>query len=131
MAIPNLAATTNSYGVTKVRGLTNSWYTLTGSADNNMASYGTIPGDYSAKIHTLMIANYDGSNACDVSVRLYNSATNGYFNIASTISVPADSNLVVISHDTAIWLDEGDSLECWASTSSDLNAVCSFTLFAD
>ena len=131
MAIPNLASTVQSYGVTKARDLSTGYSTLVGNADNNMSSFQSIPSNYSAKIHTLIITNIDGSNACDVSVRLYNSATAGYIILANTISVPADTNLVVISSDTAIWLDEGDDLQASASASGDLNAICSFTLFND
>ena len=97
-----------------------------------MTSKSTIPTNYSAKVHTLIITNIDGSNACDVSIGLYNSNTNNvWYAGAAGVSVPADSSLVVISNDTAIWLDEGDSLQGFASANSDLNFTCSFTLFAD
>ena len=131
MAIPNLAATTNSYGVTKGGSLSTSWTTLVGSANNDMTSYGVIPSDYSAKVHTLIISNIDGTNAADVSVGFYNSANGNTWYLANTISVPADSNLVLISNDTPIWLDEGDYLRAFASANGDLTFACSFTLFAD
>ena len=63
MAIPNLAATATSYGVTKVRELTTSWLTVTGNAGGSMTSYDPIPAEYSAKIHTLIITNIDGTMA--------------------------------------------------------------------
>ena len=131
MAIPNLANTTQSYGVTKVGTLTTGWSNVTGSADNNMTTAGAIATDYTAKVHTLIISNIDGSNAADVTVRVYNSATASHFNLATTISVPADTSLVVISADTFVWIEEGDSIQATASASSDLNYLCSFTLFAD
>ena len=131
MAIPNLVATTNSYGVTKGGPLTTSWTTLVGSANNDMMSYGVIPSDYSAKIHTLIITNIDGTNAADVSVDFYNSANANTWRLANPISVPADTNLVLISNDTPIWLDEGDYIRAFASANSDLTFACSFTLFAD
>ena len=131
MAIPNLANTTQSYGVTKVGTLSTGWQNVTGRADNNMTTADTIASDYTAKVHTLVINNIDGSNAADVSVRVYNSATANHWNLATTISVPADTSLVVISADTFLWIEEGDSIQCLASANSDLNYVCSFTLFAD
>ena len=131
MAIPNLAATATSYGVTKVRELTTSWLTVTGNAGGSMTSYDPIPAEYSAKIHTLIITNIDVTNAADVSVVLHNATTATSFYLANTISVPADASLVVISADTPIWLDESDYIQCTASANGDLSATCSFTLFAD
>lgn len=131
MAIPNLAATTTSYGVTKVVQLTTSWLSVTGNAGGDMTNTGVIPTDYSAKVHTLIIANIDGTNAADVYVALYNASNATSYTLAHTVSVPADSSLVVISADTPIWLDEGDEIRCLASANSDLSATCSFTLFAD
>lgn len=130
MTIPNLVNTAYSYGVTKGGLLSTSWTTLVGNANNDMTSYGVIPTDYSAKVHTLIISNVDGSNAADVSVGFYNSANANTWYLANTISVPADSNLVIISNDTAIWLDEGDYLRAFASQNSDLSFTCSFTLFS-
>tara|TARA_S200000501_G_C20852118_1_gene756110 strand:- start:872 stop:1267 length:396 start_codon:yes stop_codon:yes gene_type:complete len=131
MAVPNLVNTTQSYGVTKAKALTTSWLSILGDANNDMTSTGVVPSDYSAKVHSLVISNIDGSNACDVSVILYNASTATNFYLASTISVPADTSLVIISNDSPIWVDEGDTIQCVASANSDLNAVCSFTLFAD
>ena len=131
MAIPNLAATATSYGVTKVVDLTTSWQTVTGNAGGDMTSTGAIPSEYSAKVHTLVIANIDGTNAADVSVILHNASSATNFYLAKTISVPADASLVIISADTPIWLDESDYIQCTASSNSDLTATCSFTVFAD
>jgi len=131
MAIPNLINTQYSYGVTKGGALTTGWTTLVGNANNDMTSYGVIPTDYSAKVHTLIFTNIDGSNAVDVSVDFYNSANSNTWRLANTISVPADTNLVMISNDTPIWLDEGDYIRAFASANSDLTFACSFTLFSD
>jgi len=131
MSIPNLANTAYSFGVTKGGAIGTGWTTLVGNADNNMQSYGVIPTDYSAKVHTLIFTNIDGSNAVDVSVDFYNSANGSTWRLANTISVPADTNLVMISNDTPIWLDEGDYIRAFASAASDLTFACSFTLFAD
>jgi hypothetical protein len=63
-------------------------------------------------------------NAADVTVDLFRSSIS--YKIASTITVPADASLVVISKENSIYLQEGDSLRCAASANNDLMAVCSF-----
>ena len=139
MAIPNLAATATSYGVTKVRELTTSWLTVTGNAGGSMTSYDPIPAEYSAKIHTLIITNIDGTNAADVTVGIDkatrtsaatgSSVSGALFKIASTVSVPADAVLVLA--DTPIYLEEGDVLEGGASAASDLTLFVSYEVIDD
>jgi hypothetical protein len=50
--------------------------------------------------------------------------------IASTISVPADSTLVVIDKTSAIYLEEDKSLGALASANSDLVAHASYEIIA-
>jgi len=74
------------------------------------------------KVNALYVANVDGVNAADVTVDIVRSGT-GY-RLASTISVPADSTLDVISK--SIYLEEGDQLRLTAVENGDLEAVCSY-----
>ena len=74
------------------------------------------------KVNALYVSNIDGTNAADITVDLFRSST--AYPIASTISVPADATLDIMSK--AIYLEEGDSLRCTASASGDLVAVCSY-----
>jgi hypothetical protein len=74
------------------------------------------------KVNALYVANVDGSATADFTVDLFRSST--AYPIASTISVPADATLDIMSK--AIYLEEGDSLRCTASASGDLVAVCSY-----
>ena len=74
------------------------------------------------KVNALYVSNVDGSAGADITVDLYRSST--AYPIASTISVPADATLDIVSK--AIYLEEGDSLRCTASASGDLVAVCSY-----
>jgi hypothetical protein len=76
------------------------------------------------KINTIIVSNVDGVNSADITVDIFRSSTS--YKIANTISVPADSTLVVISKDTAIYLEEGDSIRCSASAAGDLQAICSY-----
>jgi len=74
------------------------------------------------KVNALYVSNIDGTNAADITVDLFRSST--AYPIASTILVPADSALDIMSK--AIYLEEGDALRCTASASGDLVAVCSY-----
>ena len=74
------------------------------------------------KVNALYVANIDGSASADITVDLFRSST--AYPIASTISVPADASLDIMSK--AIYLEEGDVLRCTASAAGDLTAVCSY-----
>ena len=78
-----------------------------------------VTAEYCAKVNSLIIANIDGTNAATVTVEV--SVDNGstYFAIAKTISVPADSTLVVIGKDNGFYFDETDLLAVTASANSD------------
>ena len=89
---------------------------------SNAASSGKI-----LKINSLIIANIDGTNSADITVTLRNAAgSSTYSTLASTIAVPNDATLVVISKDTAIYLEEDMSLYVLASAAGDLSATCSY-----
>jgi hypothetical protein len=77
------------------------------------------------KVNSLIIANVDGTNDADITVDFYDNATTAY-HIAKTVTVPADSTLVLITKDAPIYLEENDSLRLTASAASDLEAVCSY-----
>jgi hypothetical protein len=76
------------------------------------------------KINSLIVANYDGTNTADITASLLRGGVENRF--ASTIAVPADASLVVISKDTTIYLEEGDAIRLTASANNDLWAVCSY-----
>lgn len=115
MANPNIVNVSSIYGKTAVQAVTNS---ATAIVENTAASGKII------KINALSIANVNGVDAADITVDLYRGST-GY-RLANTISVPADASLIVISKDTYIYLEEGDSLRCLGSDASSLEAVCSY-----
>lgn len=115
MAAPNIVNVTNIVGKTAVQAVTTS---ATAIVSNPGASNKVF------KINSLTIANIDGVNSATVTVDLFRGGV--AYDLAFTIAVPADSTLVVISKDTAIYLEEGDSLRCTASANGDLDAVCSY-----
>lgn len=116
MAAPNIVNVTSIYG--KVQGLsvtTTPTAIITNSSGSNKV----------LKINTLMISNIDGVNTADITVELYKNQTS-IFDLASTVTVPADATLIIISKDNSIYLEENDSLRVFASANGDLDAVCSY-----
>jgi len=113
MAAPNIVNVTTIIGKTAVQAVTTS---ATAIVTNSAASNKVF------KINSLYVSNVDGTNAADITVDIFRSSV--AYRVASTISVPADSTLDVISK--AIYLEEGDTLRLTASANSDLEAVCSY-----
>lgn len=93
--------------------------TLTTSLLSNSASSGKV-----FKINTIIVSNVDGSSAADATIEYYNGTT-GY-KLANTITVPADSTLIVLSKSSAIYLQEGESIRGGASAASDLECIISY-----
>jgi hypothetical protein len=113
MANPNIVNVTAIYGKTAVLAVTTS---ATAIVSNSAASNKVL------KVNSLYVANIDGTNNAEVTVDVFRSST--AYAIASTIVVPADATLDVISN--SIYLEEGDSLRLTANANGDLQAVCSY-----
>jgi hypothetical protein len=69
------------------------------------------------------------TNAADITVDLFRSSV--AYRIASTIAVPADSTLVIISKDMGFYLEEGDALRVSGSAALRLQAFCSYEIIDD
>lgn len=131
MAAPNIASLTTITGKT-------TYFTPTGTTavvllPNAAASNNVL------KINQIVVANIDGTNAVDATVAIYTngavaqgSAPSGgtAFQIASTISVPADASLIVTDKTTAIYLEEGTSITVTSGTASKLTFSVSYELMA-
>ena len=96
-------------------------------------------GNKLVKINRITCANVDGTNAAtlDLFVDGMGSGSTGVTTtgadatvyLAKTVSVPADSTLVVL--DTPIYLMEGDILKGGANAASDLDLFVSFDIMDD
>lgn len=115
MTAPNIVNVTTIYGSTDVLAVTTTPTDIT----TNSAASGKV-----YKINTLTIANVDGTNSADITVSLYRSSVE--YPILSTVAVPADATVVAISKESAIYLEEGDSIRLTASANGDLIGVCSY-----
>lgn len=114
MANPNLNSATNVYANNAQVSLTTTNATQLVS---NAASSGKV-----FLIDSIIVANVDGANACDVTVTRFQSATNTgtAFPIAFTVTVPADASLIVVGKDNPISLTENESIYVTASAANDL-----------
>jgi hypothetical protein len=114
MANPNIATATSVIANNAQVSLT---ATTATQLITNAASSGKV-----FLIDSIIVANVDGTNACDVTVTRFQSATNTgtAFPIASTISVPADATIIIVGKDNPINLTENESVYVTASAANDL-----------
>ena len=120
MAAPNVVNVSSIYG--KTTGLA-----LTSSSQDVL----TCATDKLLKVNSIIVANVDGSNNDEVTVKWYNADNTTAFSLASTVTVPADTTLVVLGKDAPIYLEEGDKIEGEASANSDLQMIVSFEAITD
>lgn len=90
---------------------------------NNAASSGL-----SLKVVSLRATNEDGTNPCEITLTR-NSADDGAgtaYDLASTIDVPADTAIDLITEDTPVALEEDSSLVATAENANDIVITVSY-----
>ena len=114
MANPNIAVLSSMYGITAV------------DADIAATASAIVTGatDKLMKVVSLYVANIDGVNDATIDVEFYRSSVIYY--IAKTVTVPADSTIVIIDESHPVYIQEADSLRLKASVAGDLSAVCCY-----
>lgn len=113
MAAPNVVNVATITGKTAVQQVgTSATAIVTNSSGSNKV----------LKVNALYLSNVDGTSAADVTVDLFRSSV--AYKLVSTVSVPADATLDVVSK--SIYLEEGDSLRLTCATSGDIEAICSY-----
>ena len=119
MTAPNIVSVTSIYGKTTGN---NNISTSAGALLTNAASSNKV-----LKINTIVCANVDGTNDADVTVYISNASnTTALYHLAKTITVPADSTLVVTSKDTSFYLEEDRRIITFASAASDISMMISY-----
>ena len=114
MANPNIVNVTSIYGKTMGAALDTTLSTqLLACASNKLL-----------KINSIIVANIDGSSAADATISFYDGSST--WHIASTISVPSDTTLIVLGKDSPIYLEESDQIRGGASANSDLTCIISY-----
>ena len=129
MANPNLINVSSVLGA-------NAGFNLTNTATATLI---TVAADKLVKINRITCANVDGTNAATLdlfvdgmgtgSTGVTTTGADATVYLAKTVSVPADSTLVVL--DTPIYLMEGDVLKGGANAASDLDLFVSFDIMDD
>lgn len=124
MAAPNIVSATSLYGKTV--------FVAVGTSATSVVS-NAAGSNKLLKIVSLRAANVDGTSNADVTVKVYSAAALGGtgYAIASTIPVPADAALIVVSKDDPIYLEENMSIGALAGTSGDIEIVCSYEEYDD
>jgi len=121
MAAPNIVSVTSIYG--KTTGVELNTTTTTGIL--------TCASNKVLKVNSIICANIDGSNSATITINFFDTDSDGGGTdrtnpIASTVTVPADSTLVVLGKDSAIYLEEGDKITGGASANGDIQCTISY-----
>ena len=120
MANPNIVNVTNVLGNNSLIDLSTTNATAIVS---NAASSGKV-----YKINTIIVANTDGTDPYPITLSVYSEDDIGgtAYEIASTVSVPADASVILIDKNSSIYLKEDQSIGATAGTASKLIVVASW-----
>jgi hypothetical protein len=119
MAAPNLAAPTTITGKT-------TYLTLANTTETDLLVNAASSGK-ALRVTLVTLANIDGTNSVDATVRIYTAASGGTGHaLANTVTVPADATVVLLGRDSSVWLEEDRRLTVTASAGGDLAVVCSY-----
>ena len=80
------------------------------------------------KVNSIVVANTNGTAAANITINIYSAAAMGgtAYPIASTISVPANSSLIVTDKTTSFYLLENQSIGATAGTANYLTVTTSW-----
>jgi hypothetical protein len=123
MANPNIVNVTTILGNTSSFLISSTANPFATALINNPASSGKV-----YKINSIVVANVDGTSAADITISLFSQDNLGGTGtaLASTVSVPADSTLIVTDKSTGFYLLEDKSIGATASAANDLVVTCSW-----
>ena len=106
-------------------------FTNAGVAITTATTIYQVPiGTDSSVVHSIYIANIDGTNAATVNIEVSTDGAGAanFFHVAKTVQVPADSSLILdkpINLRNANNASVGDLIRATASTAGDLQAFVS------
>ena len=118
MAAPNLLASLSVTGKTAYAALT----TVMSNVIVNSTSSNTA-----AKIENVILANYSGSS---VSANVVVNRSSVIYYLGGTVTVPANSTLVLLGKDTSIYLEEGDYLLANTSANTSITISAGYELIS-
>ncbi len=117
MAAPNLLQLTTVYGKTTSSTIDTAVTVLVSNPSGSNKSY---------KIKSLYIANIDNFTTARVSLDFYRTSTS--IRLIDRMPAASGDTLLAISNDTSIYLEEGDSLRCYADQPDLIHAVLSYEI---
>ncbi len=120
MSEPNIADTAYIVGRTDSASIDTFYRTLTVNPPDSGRAY---------KINSLFVANKDQTYPVDIDVLITRDTTT--VKLATTVTIPADAVLVLISKDNPIWLQEGDFISMRAAENYRADAICSYEIIGD
>lgn len=119
MTAPNLISPSSIYGKTV-------YVSPTGVNEITLLS-NAASSNKTLKTSSLVVANTNGTVNIDCTIRYYDSATVGSgYPIISTVSIPADSTVVVLGKDSPLWIEEDRRLTVVAGSGNSLSIFCSY-----
>ena len=113
-------ATPNIVSVATING-----FSVNGAVTTSNVDIIDVTAEYVFKINNIIIANIDGTDAATVTLSVSTDNGSNYYAIASTVTVPANSTIVVIDKNSSFYLDETDLLRVTGSANSDLTYLVS------
>ena len=127
MGNPSIVDVTSIYGTTTLNAITTAGVVV---ADNA----GSATTNKLFKVNLLSISNVDGVNDANVSVQVLSNVNVGSgktMHLVKTVTVPADSTLIVIDKNTSMYLMEDMQIKVIGSAAGDLEAICSYDVIDD
>lgn len=118
MAAPNIVNVVSIIGTTTTANLTTTLSNIVVNSTNS----NTV-----AKIGTVMLSNFSAST---INSNVILDRSTGSITIAGTVSVPANSILVVTGKDNSFYLQEGDIIKANVSSNSVATIIVSYELIS-
>ena len=114
MANPNIVNVTSIYGNTALENLS----TATVNVITNSAGSGSVD-----KINNILLTNRANST---ISANVSINRNDTIYLIGSSVSIPANSVLVLLAKDSSIYMIEGDVLQANTSTNDAITLIASY-----
>ena len=123
MANPNIVNIAAMYGNTSSLLISSTANPFATALVSNPASSNKV-----FRINSIVVANVDGVSAADITIQIFSQANLGGTGtaLASTISVPADTTLIITDKTTSFYLLENQSIGATASVANDLVVTTSW-----
>jgi hypothetical protein len=123
VANPNIVNVTTILGNTSTTLISSTADPFATALVSNAASSGKV-----FKINSIVAANVDGTNAADITIKIFSEDDLGGTGtaIVSTISVPADATLIITDKTTTFYLLEDRSIGATASVANDIVVTVSW-----